>query len=83
MARTTRYEFRGLGRTQRLGQVVTTADGIVFDDLSEFAPGRRGMPLRTRWRRDGPDAWLVTVETRRGRELWRQRMVRAGPSPAL
>jgi hypothetical protein len=44
------------------------------------------MRVRTRWARDGTDAYLVVSEslTRGGawEEAWRIRMVRVGPAPA-
>jgi len=84
MGRTTGFRDNGPEGAQRAGRVVADEAGLLFEDYSVDAAG--GISTRTSWRRDGPDAWLVRSEKRfqRGwREIWRIRMVRAGPSPPL
>jgi copper(I)-binding protein len=84
MGMTTRYEYRGPDGVRRGGRLVPAPDGVTFED---YPPDpSREISTRTAWTRDGADAWIVRGEDRRSRgwrELWRLRMVRAGPSPAL
>lgn len=58
-----------------------------FDFPEESYRGTDGeMTVRSRWTRDGADAYLVMSESLRRdgtwEEAWRMRMVRAGPAPA-
>lgn len=83
MGRTTRYDYRGPDGERRYGRVVPAVAGVTFEDYPQQTETgeRRDMLVRTRWRRDGADAWLVVAEGQRSaewRELWRLRMVRAG-----
>jgi copper(I)-binding protein len=85
MGRSTRYEYSGPDGARRAGRVVPTDEGVTFADYPQQTPTgeRSAMLVRTHWRRDGADAWLVVAETQRSagwRELWRLRMVRAGPA---
>ena len=84
MGMTTSFRDRGPEGVRRGGRVVPTDTGLTFEDYPPEPTVRWEIRSRTRWRRDGADAWLVIAEARRSagwRELWRLRMVRAGPSP--
>ncbi len=83
MGRSTHYDYRGPDGARRYGRIEPTGAGIIFADYLQRteAGERRGLLVRTRWQRDGADAWLVVAEAQRSagwRELWRLRMVRAG-----
>ena len=79
-----RFHYYSSAGFSSSGSAMPTATGMDFPE--ETYRGVDGdMVVRTRWTRDGGDAYLVVSEsqTRSGawEEAWRIRMVRAGPAP--
>lgn len=76
------YQATAAGGGRRFGTVRPLDDGLSFVDYEQDGSGHVAEDVATHWRRDGADAWEVVSESLRPgarRELWRLRMVRAGP----
>jgi hypothetical protein len=78
-----RFEYYASDGSYGAGSVVPTEDGLSFPDQAYVEADGAPLILRSRWTRNAADALLVVNEARQGgawRELWRIRLVRAGPA---